>query len=105
MTVYETGRQTEPLKVNPWRVERTINHYGAEAQQIVAVEELSELTKEITKMLRGMGDKEHMTEEIADVLIIIENLQQIHNIPDEKIQAFINAKQERNERRMKWKSK
>lgn len=88
------------IRVDALTVQKTIHRYGAEAQQIVAMEECSELIKEISKMLREKGDKRHLTEEIADVLICIENLQQIHLIPDVEIQGVIKRKQERIEQRM-----
>ena len=40
---------------------------GDSAQLVVAVEELSELTKEITKCLRNKGNIDHLAEEVADV--------------------------------------
>ena len=42
--------------------------FGAQAQLVVALEELSEAQKEICKFLRGKGDPEHLAEEIADAL-------------------------------------
>ena len=48
--------------------------YGVEAQMVVAIEELAELQKELTKQLRGKGDPNHMAEEIADVRIMLEQL-------------------------------
>lgn len=48
--------------------------YGAEAQMVVALEELSECQKEICKILRGKGDISHLAEEIADATIMLEQL-------------------------------
>ena len=48
--------------------------YGEEKQCIVAVEELSECAKEICKVLRGKGDREHLAEEIADAQICMEQM-------------------------------
>ena len=53
--------------------------YG-DTQKIVAIEELSELQKELTKDLRGKGNKENIAQEIADVLIMIAQLIQIYDI-------------------------
>lgn len=47
---------------------------------IVAIEELSELQKEICKYLRGKGDMQHIAEEVADVEIMIEQLTMAFNI-------------------------
>lgn len=51
-----------------------IEYYGIDSQCIVAIEELSELQKELSKHLRGDGNKDHLAEEIADVLIMLEQL-------------------------------
>ena len=41
-------------------LESAIYHYGKRNQIIVAVEELSELQKELRKILRGMGSEDHL---------------------------------------------
>lgn len=51
--------------------------YGIDAQVIKAVEELAELQKELCKFLLDDGNMEHITEEIADVEIMIEQLKLI----------------------------
>lgn len=63
--------------------ERARSHYGLKQQVIVAIEELSELQKELTKFLRLKADYDHIAEEIADVEICCEELKQyfkLHNI-------------------------
>ena len=52
-------------------LETALSAYGSEIQRIVAIEELSELQKELCKSLRGQTDKQHIAEEIADVQIMI----------------------------------
>lgn len=49
--------------------------FGRPMQCAVAVEELSEAQKEICKLLRGQPDLIHLAEEIADVLIMMEQMQ------------------------------
>lgn len=56
--------------------------YGMNAQMVVALEELSECQKEICKILRGGGDLEHLSEEIADATIMLEQLRLIFSIND-----------------------
>ena len=53
--------------------------FGEETQINVAIEELSELIKELCKHKRGCGDKMHIAEEMADVKIILEELEIIFN--------------------------
>ena len=48
--------------------------YGEENQLVVAIEEMSELQKELTKLLRGTGNAGRIAEETADVLICMEQI-------------------------------
>lgn len=66
-----------------------IQTFGAGNQQIVAIEELSELQKEITKLLRGQGGLINLAEEIADVEIVIEQLKIIYGIKSDVSQYKI----------------
>lgn len=51
-----------------------IELYGEPNQLIVCMEELSELSKELAKCLRGYDSTAAITEEIADVEITLEEL-------------------------------
>ena len=62
--------------------EKALHKFGTEMQSTVAIEEMSEVIKEITKMLRGQLDREHLAEEIADATIMLEQLRQMFNIND-----------------------
>lgn len=59
-----------------------LGKWGAKMQATVAIEEMSEVIKEITKMLRGELDREHMAEEIADATIMLEQVCSMLNIND-----------------------
>ena len=48
--------------------------FGLKAQTTVAMEEMSELTKELCKWQRGQGVPEHICEEIADVQIMLDQM-------------------------------
>lgn len=63
--------------------DKIIEHFGNKNQCIVAIEELSELQKEICKHLRGLGNVHHIAEEIADVQIMLEQLQRIFDCHSE----------------------
>jgi hypothetical protein len=56
--------------------------YGEEKQMIVAIEELSEVQKELCKFMRGLGNKEHLAEEIADATIMLEQMRYIFGVND-----------------------
>lgn len=62
---------------------------------IIVMEELSELTKEISKELRGRGDKVAITEELADVQLGIWYVQQICDISSDDLHRAINVKSDR----------
>lgn len=59
-----------------------LGKWGAKMQATVAIEEMSEVIKEITKALRGELNREHLAEEIADATIMLEQLRQMFNIND-----------------------
>lgn len=48
--------------------------FGAEAQMVMAIEEMSELTKELCKHRRGRDNVEAIAEEIADVEIMLRQM-------------------------------
>lgn len=59
---------------------------------IIVMEELSELAKEISKELRGSGDKTNIIEELADNQIGIYYVQQICNISDDTLDKAVAVK-------------
>lgn len=73
---------------------RALNRWGITNQSVVAIEELSECQKEICKQLRGTGNMEHMAEEIADSIIMLEQLQMIFSIGN-LVAQYMDAKIER----------
>ena len=77
-------------------------------QFFVAIEELSELQKAITKLMRFKDVEdadykdilvEDIEEEIADVLIVIEELIEMLDINEKDIQRFIDFKLQREKHR------
>lgn len=71
---------------------KIIDHYGPEAQKVKAIEELSELQKEIAKDLIGQGSVECVAEEIADVQVMIEQLQIIYGIDHSQVKDIMREK-------------
>lgn len=72
--------------------EKIIDHYGPEAQKVKAIEELSELQKEIAKDLIGQGNIENVAEEIADAKVMIEQLQMIYEIENDDVEKIVREK-------------
>ena len=76
-----------------------IEHYGVRNQLGIAMEECAELIQAISKMNRTDGDAEkytksklHLEEEIADVIVCINQLKSIYNISDSRISELANYK-------------
>ena len=83
------------LNIDNDKLIRVIKTYGVQAQITVLFEEMAELQKELCKQRRKQGNIEQITEELADVLIMLKQLQAILNLPDERVQEIINYKMER----------
>ena len=89
------------IPVNYYAVKKSIEHYGKDVQSTVCMEECAELIQAISKEKRGKSDKDHLAEEIADVIICIEMLKQIYNINEDEIYSWVITKQERTIKRIK----
>lgn len=81
-------------------IQDAIDHWGAQIQTVVCMEECSELIKECSKMLRGKGNREHLVEEMADVYICLEMLEKMYRISAIDIDAVIVDKIERLKKRI-----
>lgn len=56
-----------------------VKKYGKISQLIMCMEEMAELTKEISKSIRGVDNSSAISEEIADVEIMLEQLRVIYH--------------------------
>ena len=88
------------IPVSSYVVKKSIEHYGKDVQSTVCMEECAELIQAISKQKRGKSDKDHLAEEMADVIICIEILKQIYNITEDEIYSWVITKQERIIRRI-----
>lgn len=76
-------------------LEKAIDTYGKDMQLNVAVEELSELIKEICKNKRGRDNRDNIIEEMADCYIMLEQLAIIYGIRLNEIVAMMYSKMQR----------
>lgn len=90
------------LKYNP-NINLILNSQSVDVNKTIAVEELSELQKEICKDLRGFDRREEIKEEMADVYICLQLLKEIYNFSDEELEKMYKRKMKRNIERMEWK--
>lgn len=79
---------------------QAILKYGIRLQSTVCMEELAELTQQISKQLRGKGDKAHLAEEIADVYICLDMLRKMYGVDSELLAILISYKLDRTRDRM-----
>ena len=86
---------------------RVIGFYGRDMQSLVQCEELAELIQAISKIRRYQegGDVppdayDNLVEEVADTLIILEQILEMYDIPNHEIQGTIDYKCARQEERM-----
>ena len=79
---------------------KAIDLYGEKAQKLMAIEEMSELTKEICKDFRGKLDREHLIEEMADVTITIDQMMLMYKISRFEIEQMRERKMERLKERL-----
>lgn len=85
--------------------EEIIANYGIDNQLTIHMEECAELIQAINKCRRFKDDipnfeYQHLVEEMADVLVCIDQLQQIFWIKDSELEFIANAKIERQKRRI-----
>ena len=79
---------------------QAIELYGEHAQKLMAIEEMSELTKEICKDFRGKLNREHLIEEMTDVLITMDQMMIMYEISVNEIKQMREVKLERLKERM-----
>jgi NTP pyrophosphatase (non-canonical NTP hydrolase) len=77
-----------------------IRKNGKAMQTVVAIEEMSELQKGLTKFIRGKGNRENLIEEVADVLVMITQIQLMYHIPDDEVERIMRLKLNRLKERM-----
>ena len=81
-------------------LKKALQHYGANSQRIVAIEEMSELTKELCKVSRGEENAAHIAEEIADVRIMLDQMEILFDCR-KQVELMESEKLERLLKRMK----
>ena len=91
---------------------KVLARYGEDAQAMIHMEECAELIQAVSKMRRvkkaclegkDADDSEvyyNLVEEIADVLICIEQMREMYAISESEIQMMIDRKIQRQEERM-----
>jgi NTP pyrophosphatase (non-canonical NTP hydrolase) len=76
-----------------------VQKYG-DKQIIVCIEEMSELTKELCKNIRGHYNLDKIYEEMADVYIMLAQMQILLQMEVDALEYMINKKIERTKERL-----
>lgn len=75
---------------------KAIQQFGFDKQELVAVEEMAELQKEILKSVnRGQNNRDHLKEELVDVLIMLRQLVLIYDFMPEDLNKIAAGKMEK----------
>lgn len=78
--------------------EQAIEEWGREAQLMMAIEECSELIKDLTKLYRGDTVDQNVAEEVADVEIMMRQLRVLFG--EETVESYKQRKLDRLESRL-----
>lgn len=76
--------------MTPWKTavcQRAVDTYGKDHQLIICMEEMAELTKELSKNLRGHNNLQEIAEEVADVEVMLEQVKLIFKLREATTEA------------------
>jgi NTP pyrophosphatase (non-canonical NTP hydrolase) len=90
-------------KMNIEILKNAIKTFGVESQKLMAIEEMAELTKELSKDSRGFSNQSEIAEEIADVEIMLAQLKLIFNNSD-TVEEFKESKMKRLQKKIEEKN-
>lgn len=82
------------------KIEKLVKKNGMRFQSMIAQEECAELIQAISKCLRSKDfpveyERENLIEEMADVMICLQQLQYMYYIDDEELYAMKQYKEKR----------
>lgn len=81
-------------------IRKSLQKYSWKTKCTVAMEEFAELQQQVSKQIRGYGDRIGLLEEMADVYICLNFLESIFDIKPEDLQKAIDVKLERERRNL-----
>lgn len=83
---------------------RAITQNGTIFQSVIAMEECAELSQAISKYIRepeAKGARNHLVEEMADIMICLDQLKKMYQVTDEELNHWTESKLNRLEERLK----
>lgn len=81
--------------VNDIKIDLILGKFGLHNQKYKAIEELIELTLAVAHDVNGKTDRSNIVEEIADVYIMLVQLEKIYNIKESEIEEQVEYKIQR----------
>lgn len=81
-------------------IRKSLQKYPWKLKCTVAMEEFAELQQQISKQIRGYGDRIGLLEEMADAYICLRFLESIFNVKEEDLQKAIDVKLDRERRNL-----
>lgn len=76
-------------------VNYVINNFDQKNQDLILIEEMSELTKELLKKRREKDNWDELIEEMSHVYISLEVVKTLYGISDKDIQKQVDLKKEK----------
>lgn len=76
-------------------VKAVLEYYGREKQMVKGAEECNELGQQFCKAALNQATRPNLVEEIADVLLMIEQAKSAYSITDAEINQSVQAKMKR----------
>lgn len=73
-------------------ISESVRQQSKDVKCVVIMEELAELIQQVSKQIRGSGDKYGLLEETADVYICLEFLKLLFDIDPDMLQKAIDVK-------------
>lgn len=90
---------TDVIRGSLRNIQEEQNQKGAMNIIIIIMEELAEFQQELSKALRGKGDRMSLIEELADTYLSVKYTQEIFDISDETLARAVNVKLNRQNER------
>ena len=81
-------------------IRKSLQKYPWKLKCTVAMEEFAELQQQISKQVRGYGDRIGLLEEMADAYICLRFLESIFDVKEEGLQKAIDVKLDRERRNL-----
>jgi hypothetical protein len=81
-------------------IRKSLQKYPWKLKCTVAMEEFAELQQQISKQIRGYGDRTGLLEEMADAYICLRFLESIFDVKKEDLQKAIDVKLDRERRNL-----